>query len=181
VQQWRIGDERVFATRRHAKRLVIDPDQFRGVLGEITRGRDHGDDGLADVTDLACGQRHDRRRVIIRHPRDRDQRLEFAGDGFRRQHRDHARRALCRRGVDRRDPRMRLVAAAKGDMERAIRFAVGAVLAASGEQPRIFGALDRRADMARPQHVLRMGAAVATHNPRRPCASLAIAHRHDRR
>ena len=38
-------------------RLVLDPDQLGCVGGPVWIGRDHGDDRLADVADLAAGKR----------------------------------------------------------------------------------------------------------------------------
>ena len=76
---------------------------------------------------------------------------------------------------------MRLLTAAKRDVKRAVRLAIGGILAVAGQQARILGALDWRADMARPQQVRSLDEAVLTHMPPLPCVSLAIARHHDRR
>ena len=126
---------------------------------------DDSDDGLADIAHLAGSQRHDRRRVVIGHPRERNHRLEIVGDVLRGEHGDDARRRLRRRRIDAHDPRMRLFAAAEGDVERPIRLAVGGVFAVPGQQPRILRALDRarrRAeDAARPPAVRRLSLLIA--------------------
>ena len=151
-QRSAVGDC-LLAARNRAKRFVFDLDQFERVFREVSRGGDDRGDGLADIADLAGRERHDRRRVIIGHPRERNHRLEIVGDVVRGEHGDDARRRLRRGGVDAHDPRMRLLAATEGDMERPVRLAVGGVFAVAGQKPRILGALDRRADVPRPQDI----------------------------
>jgi hypothetical protein len=48
---------------------------------------------------------------------------------------------------------VRLLAAAKGNMERAVGLAFGSIFAIARQQTRIFGSSDRHADMTRSQQV----------------------------
>src|SRR6185437_11534756 len=82
VQQRSVGSDGEFGANYRMKRLVVDLDQVERILREISRGGDDGDNGLADVANLAGGERQDRRRVIIGHPREWNHRLEVVGDAL---------------------------------------------------------------------------------------------------
>ena len=66
------------------------------------------------------------------------------------EHRDDARRGARGRTIDGADARMRLIAAPERDMQHAQHLAVVGISAEPGQQPRILGALDARADDFRP-------------------------------
>ncbi len=162
----RIGDD--------GQRLEIDRDQLGGVLGEIAAFRHDPDDRLADVTHLVARERQDRRRAIALHARGREQRRDLA-QILRGQHRDDAGRGARRRAVDRTDARMRVLAAAERDMQHARDLPVVSIAAEPGEQARVLGAPDARADDFWPRDVGRV-----SHRSRRPCAACPIGRRRGR-
>ena len=67
------------------------------------------------------------------------------------EHRDHARRGARRGTVDRHDARMGVLAAAERDVQHARDLPVVGIGAETGEQARVLGALDARADDLRPR------------------------------
>ncbi len=133
------------------QRLEIDGDQLDRILGKVTAFRHHPDNGLADIAHLAARQRQDRRRVITAHARGREQRLDRGFDVVRGQHRKHAGGGARGGAIDGADARMRVFAAAEGDMQQARHLAVVDVSAEPGQQARVLGALDAGADNFRPR------------------------------
>ena len=75
-----------------------------------------------------------------------------------------------------RNPRVRLIAAPEGDMQRARRRAVVGIGAAAGEEAQVLGSLDARADDFRPGMDFRR----VIHKRRRLCARSPIARRRGR-
>jgi hypothetical protein len=116
-------------------------------MAALSHNRGHG---LADIADLAARQRMECGRVIIPHPRSGKERLEQTFDLSRGEDADHTRHCLCRRGVDTGDQRMRIIAAAEGEMQRARNRAVVGEAALAGQQPPVLDALDAGPDVLRP-------------------------------
>jgi hypothetical protein len=116
VQQRSVLRDGVLAARHRAERFKLDLNELDRVFREVPGSRDDSDDGFADITDLAGSQWQDRRRVIVGHSRHRYHRLEIIGNVISGEHGDDARRGLRGRCIDPHDPRMRLFAAAEGDV-----------------------------------------------------------------
>ena len=76
VQQRRAGTHRLLRIDHNRQRFVVDGDELKRVLGVITAVGNDADDRLADIAHLVLRQRQDRRGVIMRHARGRDQRLD---------------------------------------------------------------------------------------------------------
>ncbi len=131
--QRRGGGNGEFSVGDRAQRRVFDVDQLDRVLGEIAVFRDDGDHGFPDIAHLLRRQRQNRRRVIVRHPRNRNHRPVVARDIVGGEDRDDA--GCCPRSfdIDPHDIRMRLFAAAERDVKRAIRLAIGGVFAVAGQ------------------------------------------------
>ena len=107
---------------------------------------DDADDRLADIAHLAARQRQDRRGVVIRHARGREQRLDQIAYIVRGEYGNDARRGTRAGAVDRADARMGLIASPERNVQHVHHLAVVGVGAEPGEQPRILAALDTRAD-----------------------------------
>ena len=87
--------------------LVLDDDRLAGVLGDVAVGRDHHDDGLADVVDLVLGQRVAGAAGVQRRVRD-EQRQRLADPGaLARRRRPGPRRCRSRPRPRRRARRSR--------------------------------------------------------------------------
>ncbi len=145
------GRERFFGRGDGGQRLVLDLDQLRRVLREIhTLGDDKGD-GVADQHRAVLRQRrarwHEHRRAVAASARnDRAGGAEFLGRPvFAGQHREHARHLLRGTDVDGADARMRMGRAQHKGVGEARQYEVVGVAAATGQQPRIFGARHRLA------------------------------------
>ena len=150
VQQRRAGARRLLRIDDGRQRFVVDGDQRRRVFGLVAVPGDDAGDRLADIAHFVARQRKNRRGVIIRHARGRDQRLDRVAQIVRREHRDDARRGARRRAIDGADARVRLFAAAERHVRRLRHLPVVGIGAAPGQQPRVLGALDARADDFRP-------------------------------
>ena len=150
MQQRRAVPHRLFRIDHDRQWFVVDGNQRRCVFGLVAAVGNDADDRLADMADLVARQRKNRRGVIIRHARGRDQRLDRVAPIRRCEHRNDTRRRARRRAIDGADARMRLLAPAERDMHRPRHLAVVGIGAASGEEPRVLGALDARADDFRP-------------------------------
>jgi len=150
VQQRRIRPDRGFRIDHDRQRLEIDLDQFERVFGEIAALGHHRDHRLADIAHLALRQRNQRRGVIVRHARCGEQRFDAAFEIGAGKHRHHAGRRARRRALDRQDTRMRMVAAAEGDMQHARRRPVVDVAAVAGQEARVLRAAHPRPDHLRP-------------------------------
>ena len=74
MQQRRAVANCFFRIDHDRERLEVDLDQFERILGQIAAFRHDADDRLADVAHLVARQREDRRRVVVRHARGREQR-----------------------------------------------------------------------------------------------------------
>ena len=136
------------ASATTGKRLPVDLDQLRRVLGEIAAGRDHEGDRLADIADQSGGERRlqagvgaDAGALAEPHGNPAD-RAEIVGGDHGRDAGERARRA----GADGRDPRVRMRRPQHGRVEQSRQADVGGVLPAPGQEPEILLALDRQAD-----------------------------------
>ncbi len=159
------------------QRLEIDGDELERVLGEVAAFRHHAHHRLADIADLAACERKDRRGVVAGHARRRQQRLDEARQILGGEHRHDARRRPRGRAIDRPDAGVRMIAAPERDVQHARHLPVVDEAAEPGEEARVLGALDARADDLRP----RMDVVGLSHRRRHPCAGLPIAPRHGRR
>ena len=146
MQQRRAVLHRQFGIDGGRQRFVVDGDQRGCVFGLVAALGNDADDRLADMADLIARQRKDRCGVIIRHARGRDHRLDRIAPIRRGEHRNDTRRRARRRAIDGADARMRLLAPAERDMRHPWHLPVVGKGAAPGEEPRILGALDARAD-----------------------------------
>ena len=152
-------------------------DHFERVFGKVTALRHDADQRFPDIAHFAARERQDWRGVIAFHARCRQQRRDRRSEILGGEHRDHARRLACRGAVDCLDARVRMLAAAKRDMQDARRWRSSAnapvPLKRRGSSvrltraPTIFG----RAWISAPS-VIGVGA---------PCATCPIARRRGRR
>ncbi len=150
VQQRRAGAHRLLRIDNERQRFVVDGDQRRRVFRLVAVPGDDTGDRLADMAHLVARQRENRRGVIIRHARGCDQRLDGVAQIFRCEHGDDARCGARCRAIDGADVRVRLLATTERHMRRLRHLPVVGVGAAPGEEPRVLGALDARADDLRP-------------------------------
>jgi hypothetical protein len=137
--------------------LVGDPDPLAGVLRDVAvRGHDH-DHRLADVVDLAVGQREPGpRRGQLRVRDEHRQRLGHrAGEVLVGVDRDDAVEVQARVDVDVDDPGVRVRAAHEGGGQRVVADVVE-VAALAGDQPGVLASADRLAEELR-RHELTSG------------------------
>ena len=132
--------------------LEIDGHRRGGILREITVGRDHDCDGLADIADFVAGERQLRARGPDR--RIGHQHRNLAGRHARRQiirreHRVHAGHGERRRNVDGANLGMGMRSAHEACVQCAGYLDIIDEAAAPGEQRRIFEARDAGAEMFR--------------------------------
>ena len=148
VQDGRARRERGLGVEHRRQRLVLDVDQLGRVLGERARARDDGGDGLADEAHAVEREHVPRAGLGLRPRRDgRRERRQVAQVLAADDERDAVERARPR-AVDRDDPRVRVRAAAEGDVQRARRLDVVEVDAAAREEAGILDAHHARADVA---------------------------------
>ena len=166
MQERRSGTHGLFRVNDGGQRFVVDSEEFERVLGEVAVFGDDAHDRLADIAHLATRERQDRCGVIMGHARGRDQRLDRAGQILGGENRDDARGRARRGSVDRANARMRLVAPAEGDVQRAHHLPVIGEGAVAGQQARVLGPFDARADELRPGVDVRR----VIHRRRRLCA-----------
>ena len=150
--------QRIFQIDDRGQRLEFDGDVGERILGEIAAFREHHRQRLADVADLAFGERHlgaliegdvlDRRR--------RDQQrtgrpviTEILG-GIDR---DDAGARPRRGNIDRSNARVRDVAAQEGCVQHSGKFDVVDEQRLTGQQPGVLVAGNRRAEIARGHNV----------------------------
>ena len=145
MDERRVVGERRLEVGHDGKRLVVDLDQRRGLLGDLGgRRRDAGDDVALEP-----------HRVLGEEPPILDHAaVEHVGHVLVGDDREHAREGARLRRVDPRDPRMRVIGVAELGDELAREHEVGRVAAGAGhlllavrtdERPRF---LDRRHDSA---------------------------------
>src|SRR3954471_15457176 len=136
--------QRLLGVDDGVEQLVLDLDQVGGVLGDVARLSEHGDDALADVPDLVDGEAAPRRLVRrgaeVRHRVGDLGRLR-AGDD-----REHAGQRLRPRRVDRRDLRVGVRAAHERGVEHAAHAHVVDVAALAEQELRVLDAADRLPD-----------------------------------
>ena len=149
VQQRRVLRGGGLGVDKRGKRLEVDLDPLGRILGEGAALRQNRGDRLADIADLAAGERVVVGRVVTRHPRGRPHRagqpLQLGG----REDRGHPRHRRGGLGADGCNPGMGLVAAPKGDVQGAGNDPVGGELARAGQQARILHPSDPRPDISR--------------------------------
>ncbi len=134
------------------QRIVVDHDQFGGVLGLGQRVRDDHDDRIADVTDPIADQRRPLRgehrgavAFLARHVgfRHGDAVGDVIGRGVNG---DHAGRRFGRVRVDTGNVRVRVWGADEDAPGLARQDVVILIMAAAGQQPHVFITADRLAD-----------------------------------
>ena len=132
------------------QRLVVDVDQVDGVTGDVAVGGDHHGDGVADVAHAVA-----RQHVMLGDHQVRQQPAggDHAGhSGFLGvgggEDRDHAVGGESGGGVDALDVGVRVGAAHHGAVQHAVELEIVGVLAAPGDQGRVFAALDGGAEDA---------------------------------
>ena len=148
----RAGRERVAAIAHRRQHLVVDRDRRGGILGEIAAvGDDHGD-RLADIADLAAGER-----MLGAQRRDggigdrHRQRLgcEPARHVLRGEHRMDARHRVRGARIDRTDARVGMRAAHERGVEQAGELHVVDEVRAPGEQGRVLDPQHAGAELPR--------------------------------
>ena len=140
------------AIGRRRQHVIIDRDQRRGILGDITVAGDHDGDRLADERHFAVGKRE---RPALVEPRAGIRNAHHAPlpqhrrEIVERQHGDNARHRPRRIGIDAADQRVRMRAAHKGGMQRARRANVIDETGAAGQQRKILKPRDTCSDQLR--------------------------------
>ena len=153
VDRGRAVIERGHDVGHRVERLVVDGDPFGGVAGEVAVLRHDDSHSIADVADrVGRDHRVSRSLQVWQQPADRDH-AGNAGrrDVARREHGENAGKRLGGGGVDAADPGMSVRAANDRGMRHAGGLEVVGVLAAAGDERRVFPALDRGAEY--PCHV----------------------------
>ena len=153
------------AVRHRGKRLVVDRNECRGVLGDIARLRDHHRHRLADEGDFVLGEhewryigRELRRAKLERKPLLCEQRRQIG----EREHGMHAGVSLSGTGVDGADQGMGMRAAHECRLQHVGKAQIGNEAARTREQGAIFKPLDGVADVAGCCHGLHASLTVAT-------------------
>ena len=153
------------AVRHRGKRLVVDRDERRGVLGDIARLRDHHRHRFADEGDFVLGEhewryvgRELRRAKLQRKPLLCEQRRQIG----EREHGMHAGVSLSGTGVDGADQGMGMRAAHECRLQHVGKAQIGNEAARTREQGAIFKPLDGVADVAGCCHGLHASLTVAT-------------------
>ena len=177
MQERHSGTHGLLRVNDGGQRFVVDNEELERVLGEVAVFGDDTHDRLADIAHLAARQRQDRCGVIMGHARGRDQRLDRAGQILGGENSDDARGGARSGSVDRANARMRLVAPAEGDVQRAHHLPIIGEGAVARQEARILGPFDARADELRPGVDVRR----VIHRRRRLCASSPTALRHGRK
>ena len=129
------------------ERVVVDLDQLGRVVPEPRVLRDDGDDGLAhEPHAVACEHRPQLRVVEVREERGRDEIGQAdVGGGHHRDDTGCGPRGI---DVDRADQRVRERRAHERHVQRVVEVDGADVLAAAGEQARVFGADDAASEDA---------------------------------
>src|SRR5206468_1509749 len=145
VQHRRIGLERFLRIDDGGQRFILDVDQLRRVLGQVSIARHDDRHRLADEPHLVGG-----RAVIVHGRRDADrERLRLPRDIVAGDHADHALGRARLRHVVPEDARVRVARAHdRRVVDVADRRMIVDVRSASGEETEILDALDRLADPA---------------------------------
>ena len=135
---------------QHLERLVVDVDELRRVDRVRPRVGDHDRDAVALVVHLADGEREVLRalHVLGHRPGARHRRLPVVAQVGAGEHGDDAVGGLRRRGVDRRDPRMRVRAAHDRHDDGSRQVEVVDVASAPSQQRVVFLPLQGRADVS---------------------------------
>ena len=139
MQTRRVGGERASAGRDRIERRIIDFDQGSEVFRDITIGRNHQRDRLADMADPVGGKEFRQYLADAGMPARNEQRLVDEGQVLRGQHRERA-------SVKRRPPvyaadfRMGMRAADKHRMNHPVEMDVVHKASLAGEQPTVFDA-----------------------------------------
>jgi len=133
------------------ERFVVDGDPVGGVACEVAVLGDDDGHRVADVADRVGGDHRVRRRLEIRQqPADGHHARDAGGrDVARREHGENAGQGFGGGGVDAADAGMRVRTANDRGMRHALDLQVVGVLAAAGDEGRVFPALDRGAEYAR--------------------------------
>ncbi len=140
--------ERCFGVGDDGKFLVVDLNQRAGILGERPRAGDHGGDRLALPARALDRDGVLRRRFdALEMGEDADPGRDHLGKLGAGDDGDHTLHALCSRGVDRLDARMRVRRAHERDMRHARQRNVADVLPAPLRQPRQIRPRHRAADI----------------------------------
>ena len=156
--------------RHRVERLVVDGDPLGRVAGEVAVLRDDDGHRVADVADRVGGDHRVSGRLEIRQEPADGNHAGNAGcrDVARREHGEDAGKRLGGGGVDAANPGMRVRTANDRGMRHAGGLEVVGVLAAAGDERRVFPALDRGAEYAR--H-LSSSSRLRTSRPPRCCGS----------
>jgi hypothetical protein len=169
VDQRRRRLDRVGEQADRGQHVVVDVDQTGGRLGRGLGRRDHHGDRIADVADLALGERgvrrldHGRAVLVLDQPAARQPAEPVGGDVVAGEHSDHAGGGLGGGGVDLLDLGVRVHRAHEHGVGLVRQDNVVDVVALAEQEPTIFLALDGCADALVGRHHLppRMPAAPA--------------------